>query len=393
MLNSLPVRLLWHSFNWLTRLAIVASATMAVLIALAIIALRYYLLPDIEQYHDRITASLTSAIGNTVTIGKIDGDWQGMQPRLNFTDVRILDEQQQPALVLPAINSSVSWMSLFSAELRLASLEIDRPELLVRRSAQGGFYIGGVALSKQNGGNGLADWLLHQSHMVVRDALVVWVDERRDAPPLELQQVNLLIESSFGHHRFALRALPPAGLATPLDVRGDLQGSSFDDISDWRGQLFTQLYYTDVTAWRPWLDLPGEFSRGRGALRGWLGIEDGKVAQITADLDLRDAVTRLSEDVPELVLLELRGRAAWQKMADGFEISTRRLAMRTQSGIELRPTDLYFRTVGAGQSAAGEIRANQLQLEALVGLARYMPLEAGLRARLDAYAPSGKVSI
>ena len=143
MLNSLPVRLLWHSYNWLTRLVIVTSATMAVLIALAIIALRYYLLPDIEQYHDRITASLTSAIGNTVTIGKIDGDWQGMQPRLNFTDVRILDEQQQPALVLPAINSSVSWMSLFSAELRLSSLEIDRPELLVRRGAQGGFYIGG----------------------------------------------------------------------------------------------------------------------------------------------------------------------------------------------------------------------------------------------------------
>ncbi len=392
MLNSLPVRLLWHSYNWLTRLVIVASAIMAVLIALAIIALRYYLLPDIEQYHDRITASLTSAIGNTVTIGKIDGDWQGMQPRLNFTDVRILDEQQQPALVLPAINSSVSWMSLFSAELRLASLEIDRPELLVRRGAQGGFYIGGVALTNQGGGNDLADWLLHQSRMVVRDALVVWVDERRDAPPLVLQQVNLLIESSFSHHRFALRALPPAGLATPLDVRGDLQGSSFDDISDWRGQLFTQLDYTDVTEWRPWLDLPGEFSRGRGALRGWLGIEDGKVTQITADMDLRDAVTRLSEDVPELVLLELRGRAAWHKTAGGFEISTRRLAMRTQSGIELQPTDIYLRSGGAGQSADGEIRANQLQLEVLAGLARYLPLEVGLRARLDAYAPSGKVS-
>ena len=97
----------------------------------------------------------------------------------------------------------------------------------MRRDAQGEFYIGGVAFSKQNGENDLADWLLHQSHMVVRDALIVWVDERRDAPPLVLQQVNLLIESSFSHHRFALRALPPAGLATPLDVRGDLQGSKF----------------------------------------------------------------------------------------------------------------------------------------------------------------------
>jgi len=37
-----------------------------------------------------------------------------------------MDEQQQPALVFPGINSRFL-MSLFSAELRLASLEIDRP--------------------------------------------------------------------------------------------------------------------------------------------------------------------------------------------------------------------------------------------------------------------------
>ena len=394
MLNSFTFRLLWRSLSWLTRLAIVASAALAVLIALAIIALRYYLLPDIEQYHDRITASLASAIGNTVTIGKIEGDWQGLQPRLNFTDVRILDEQQQPALVLPGINGRVSWMSLFSAELRLASLEISKPELLIRRDAQGKIFIGGIALSKQGDEKDLSAWLLHQSRMVVRDALVVWVDERRAAPPLVLQQVNFRVESLFSHHLFALRALPPSELATPLDVRGDFQAASFDDISDWRGQLFTQLDYTDVIAWRSWLDLPSEFSRGHGALRGWLGIKDGKVAQITADLDLRDVVTKLSEDLPEMDLVELRGRAAWQEVADGFEISTRHLAVRLQNGIELRPTDFYFRTQAAGdrQPAGGVIRANQLQLETIAGLARYFPLQDGLRTKLEAYAPSGKLS-
>jgi len=160
MLNSLPVRLLWRSFNWLTRLAIIASAALAVMMAIAIIALRYWLLPDIEQHHGKITASLSSAIGNPVTIGKIEGDWQGFRPRLNFSDMRILDEQRQAALVLPNINVSVSWMSLFTAELRLASLEIDRPELLVRRDVEGRIYIGGVPLSKKNSDKDLADWLL-----------------------------------------------------------------------------------------------------------------------------------------------------------------------------------------------------------------------------------------
>lgn len=401
MLNSLPIRLLWrtirllwHSLNWLTRLTIVASAVMAVLTAVAILALRYVLLPNVEQYHDMITASLASSIGNPVTIGKIEGDWQGLRPRLGFTDVRILDEQRQTALVLPRIDGSVSWLSLPAAELRLSGLEIDRPELLIRRDAHGQIHVGGIALSQQGTNNDISDWLLRQSHTVIRDALIVWVDELRDAPPLVLQRVNLRIESLFSHHRFALRAVPPKGLAAQLDVRGDFRGASFDDLSLWRGQIFTQLDYTDVTAWRPWLDLPDEFSRGRGALRGWLSVKGGKMTEIIADLDLHDVVTRLAENLPEMTLLDLRGRAAWKKVAGGMEISTRGLQLRLQNGVEMKPTDVYFRNVKPvnGQPANGDVRANLLQLESLASLVSFLPLEADLRARLDAYAPRGKVS-
>jgi uncharacterized protein (TIGR02099 family) len=394
MLKFFTFRLLWRSLSWLKRLVIVTTTVLAVLIALAIIALRYYLLPDVERFHDMITASMSSAVGNTVSVGKIEGDWQGLQPHLRFTDVRILDKEHQPALAFQSIDGSVSWMSMFTAELRLASLEISKPELLIRRDTQGKIYIGGLALSKQGEENNLSDWLLHQSRMVVRDALVVWVDEQRAAPPLVLQQVNLRIENFFSQHMFALRAMPSQDLATPLDIRGDFHGASFEDFSDWRGQLFTQLDYTDLKAWRSWLDFPGEFRHGRGALRGWLGIKGGKVAQITTDLVLRDIATRLSDDLPEMSIVELQGRIAWQEVADGFEISTRRLAMRLQDGIELRPTDFYFRTQTAGdrQAASGEVRANQLQFETIARFARYIRLDEGLRSKLQAYAPRGKIS-
>src|ERR1019366_7302094 len=255
------------------------------------------------------------------------------------------------------------------------------------------------ALSKKGGDNNLADWLLHQSNIVVRNALIVWIDEERDAPPLVLQQVNVRVDSFFSRHSFALSAIPPSELATPLDVRGEFHGKSFDNLGTWQGQIFTQLDYTDVTAWRPWLDLPGEFNRGRGALRGWLNVEGGKVTGITADLDLRDVVAKLAEDVPEMALLELRGRAAWQEVTGGFEVSTTHLAMRLQNGVEFQPTDFYFRAVNAsnkqrvgGQPANGQIRANLLQLESLASLAKFLPMETDLRARMDAYAPRGKVS-
>jgi uncharacterized protein YhdP len=394
MLNTFSSRLLWQGLNWLSRFVVVVSAIAAVLIASGIIVLRYWLFPVIEQYHDRITSTLSYAIGNPVTIGKIQGDWQGFLPYLKITDLRILDDQGQPALVLQHINGSLSWMSLFTAKLRLASLEIDSPELLIHRDAHGKLFIGNLEISKQGRNNDFADWVLQQSNMVVRNARIIWVDEQRDAPPLVLQHVNLRFDRLFSKHRFALRAIPPGELATPLDVRGEFYGDSFGNFATWRGRLFTQLDYTDVTAWRPWLDLPSQFSRGRGAVRGWFGVTDGRVTQVTADLDLKDVVTRLGEDVPEMSMLKVQGRASWQEISGGFEVSTRHLMMRLQNGLEFQPTDFFFRSLYAhdSQRASGEIRANSLQLESLARLAKFLPIKADLRARMDAYEPRGTVS-
>ncbi|NNM79870.1 MAG: TIGR02099 family protein [Gallionella sp.] len=395
MWNSRPIRLLWHSFNWLTRIAIVCAMTGLMLVALGIVALRYWLLPDIEQYHEKITTALTRVIGRSVTIDKIQADWQGLNPRLNLVNLSMLDEQKNPALVLPSVRVSVSWLSVFAAELRFANLEIDRPELLVRRDVQGNLFVGGVAVAQQGGGDNsnLADWLLRQSRMVARNALIVWLDEQRGAPPLVLENVDVRIENLLNRHRFALHAVVPAELASPLDVRGDFHGVSFDDTQGWRGQLFTQLQYANITAWRPWLDLPDEFSRGRGALRGWLDVSAGKVSRLQVDLAVRDVATRLADDVPEMTLRSLRGRASWHALAAGFEVETKNLTMQLDSGMALPTTDLYLRILNAQakQPASGEIRANVLQLETLVSLANFVPIPADLRAQLDAFAPRGKV--
>ena len=394
MLNSPHVRFIWRSLNWLTRLAIVATAIMSVSIAVIIIMLRYVLLPGIEAYHDTITSSLSAATGNPVTIGKIAGDWMGFRPHLDLSDVRILDEHQQPALVFPRIEASVSWTSLFAGELRLDSLDIERPELQVRCNSMGELSVGGMKLSAGRSDNKLSNWLLHQSSVVVRDAQIIWVDEQRDALPLVLKQVNLRIENSFGQHGFALRAVPPEEFASPLDMRGELEGESFDRRDTWYGQIFTQFEFADASAWKHWLDLPREFSNGRGAVRGWLGVQKGKISGVTADLALSGVVAQLAEDLPEMQFDTLRGRVVWQTDKDGNTVSTHGLSLRMQDGLELQPTDFYLHTGKALDShpASFEVRANSMQLETLARLSAYFPLDTAMRTKLDEYAPTGKIS-
>ena len=388
-----------RGFKRLRRMALMVMLLLLIVAAGLLLALRYWVLPDIGRYHGDITAAASHAIGQPVIIGKIEADWRGIRPRLLFTDVRILDKQGQTALALPSVDNVLSWMTLLAGEVRLYSLELDQPDLLVKRDAQGMLHIAGVALSSQLAGSSASDWLLHQSLIMVRNARITWLDERRAAPPLVLNQVNLRLENSGSRHSFALRAQPPAQLSTQLDVRGDFHGASFDDFNVWSGQLFTQLDYTDIAAWRPWLSLPAALKRGRGAVRGWVGAEEGKVVQVTADLSLADVQTQLADDLPPLDMPTLRGRVAWHDGAQNFEVSTRKLSLRMKDGLLLRPTDFYLRLdkasdgqAGDGYLGSGEMRANTLELLSLVRLTNFLPLQPDLKQQLADFSPRGLVS-
>jgi len=103
--------------------------------------------------------------------------------------------------------------------------------------------------------NKFANMLLNQSRDSCARRAYFWLDEKLEKPLLEFDEVNLLLENGWNHHRFAMRAIPPAELATQLDVRGDLYGKSFDNLQDWRGEIYSQLEYADLAAWKRWLPL------------------------------------------------------------------------------------------------------------------------------------------
>jgi uncharacterized protein (TIGR02099 family) len=392
MWNSRPIRIVWHSLSWVTRFAIELAMGVMLLIALSIVLLRYLLLPNIEHFHTKIIAKATQVIGHPVTIEKISADWQGLRPRLTLINLSMLDEQQQPALVLPKVEMRISWLSLLATELRFASLEVDNAEILILRDVAGNFHVGGLAIDPHaSSDNQLADWLLHQSRMVVRNALIVWVDQQRDVPALVLQNVSLRLENKLTQHRLALRATPLPELSSPLDIRADFTGDSFNDWTAWRGQIFGELQYADLAAWRNWFDLPRELSKGKGAMRAWVDLAHAKLTKLQVDLAVRDVETKLSDDVPVMRLSQLSGRVNWQNMDSGFELQTQRLKMNLVGGMALPVTDLYVR-MSPEKNTINAVRANVLQLETLVTLANFVPIPADLRTQLVAYAPRGKVN-
>ncbi|MFA5825575.1 MAG: YhdP family protein, partial [Gallionellaceae bacterium] len=239
-----------------------------------------------------------------------------------------------------------------------------------------------------------SDWLLHQSQIIVRDGRVTWQDDLYDRPSLVFDQVQLRLDNSGRHHRFAVHVAPPVTVSAPLDVRGDLVGSSFSDWDDWRGELYAQIRHADVAAWGSWLNLPNEFSRAKGDLRAWLGIAGGQLNRVTADLNLSEVQSRLAADLPPLNLTALSGRVGWHAVERGIEVSTQKLSLQMVNGFKLQPTDFYLRLAGSRESrfAAGEIQANAIELSDLAVMAEYIPLGKAFKQKLADYSPRGHIA-
>ncbi len=379
--NSTMKRL-WRVIEVLAWAAFFSFAVLA-------LAVRFWVLPDIERYRGEIVSAVSAAVGRPVKIGAIDAGWDGLRPQIGFSDVRILDAEGREALVLPRVENVVSWRSLLHRDLRLHSLAIEAPRLTVRRDAAGALHIAGLELGATPGDGRGADWVLAQSEIVVRGAEIEWRDELRNAPPLVLRALTLRLRNSGNEHAIGITASPPPGLAASLELRAELGGRTVNDRAAWNGRIYAEVGYIDLAAWRPWIDYPFDIRQGQGALRVWATLKNGVVHEGTADLALAGVRASLADYVDPLELVSLNGRVHGRALPDGVELSGRGLALVMERGPAIPRTD--FQIVWR-PATGGAIAASLIDLEATAELVEALPLPPQLAGVLRDLAPRGMLA-
>ena len=383
--------------RWRVAARIVGWALVALyfLFAATLLFLRYYALPKIGEYRSDIEQIASKALGQRITIGAIEADWQGLRPELLLANVTVFDHDGSPALTLPAVEATLSWISALIGSPRFYSLVFDQPRIEIRRDEAGKFYVAGIELhAEQAGDSGIAQWVFSQREIVIRDASLSWDDKQRGAPLLELPAFNFVLRNGFLRHRFAFKAKPSAALASALDVRGNLNGAEAGDPGAWVGQVYAELEYTDLVAWRPWVDYPFDIRSGTGGVRLWLNLQGKTSTELTADVALSKVAGRVAKDTPLLELDYLQGRlGASRREGKGFEVFGRKLTIRTGTGIDIPPADFRVRWKAAegAMPAEGEIDVDGIELAPLARLAEYLPFPQATRARLAATDPRGSV--
>ncbi|MDR0441010.1 MAG: TIGR02099 family protein [Candidatus Accumulibacter sp.] len=373
---------------------------------LAVLSLRYWVLPHIEDYRAVIERAIGEGIGQAVRIGRAEASWAGFYPDLILYDVSVADAEGRPALAFSRIETELSWRSVIDARLRLTRLRIDEPTLHMRRGGDGRFFIAGIPLARGGGakegggGGGISAWALDQRRIRIDGATLIWEDELRGAPPLVMEDVNIAIDNDGERHRFGLTALLPGEFASRMDVRGDFT-SRFDAPGAWSGQVFAEIGYADLAIWKRWVDYPFVLPHGRGALRAWLNFDGGAPRELTADVALRDVNLKLGEALPALELESLSGRVQAGFPGNGLALKGRGLALVSRAALDsgderpmrVDPTDfeLEWRKDPESGKNAGSAGITRMDVEALARLAAYLPFDARWRQLLEDYAPRGEI--
>ncbi len=383
----------------LLRLAFTLVVAGLVLFLALLVAVRYVVFPNLDRYRDTIAARLSHELGQPVTIGGLEGSWDGWNPRVVLTDLAIRDAAAPGAgalLTLPNVQFVVAWTSIVVRDVRLRSLVIERPALAVRRDTQGRFHIGGIEFDVDAPTTNLTfvEWLARQREIVVRDARVVWQDELRGAPPLSLERVRFKLEQTRTGVRFGLVGSPPAELASPLDLRGELLAGSLGDWRTARGRFYLRLDYADVARWRDWVPVLRPVDAGEGALRVWTDVAGGVTTAVVADLELTGVRGHVAPKLPQLDLDYLRGRITWKHTPGRREIVLHDLTFRTLAGQALAPVTM---TIAAEESPEGRITGGTLAFDRidakpLSELAIHLPLPEQVRNDLVALDLRGSVT-
>ena len=390
----------------LTRLAtravraiVYAVAAVLLLLTLVWVALHAWIVPRIDDYRPRLEAVAARVVGLPLRIGQLRAQTTGLVPSFELREVAFLDPQGRTALLLPRVVFSLSFQSVLS--LGFDQLYIDGPQLDVRRGADGRIRVGGLDLAATDAdpaaGAEAADWFFSQREFVIRGGTVRWIDEWRRLPPLALTGVDFVLRNGARRHDMRLDASPPAGWGDRFTVIGQfrrpLLSRHAGRWSDWSGQAYADFGRVDVSRLRQHAHLGIEVGQGHGAVRLWTDVVDGEMTGITADLALGEVTATLGPDLRPLSLRGIQGRLGGRRLASGFELFTQALRFETADGLVWPGGNVFVSHAQpeGRMPAIGEIRADQLDLQALSRIASHLPLGTVTHGLLRDHATQGRV--
>jgi uncharacterized protein (TIGR02099 family) len=289
--------------KYLLRLALLSLLLLYFVAVATMLTVRYWALPRINEWRPLIEQHVSTAVGAKVSIANISADWSGLNPTLAVRDLAVNDVNGDVLLQVPAASAVVSWRSLLDFELRLSRLEITGIDLAATRHEDGTVSIAGQRVESHSNEQLKLDrdtlavrWLLDQGEIVIRQASFRWHDQLRQAPALNLSQIDVSLSNSLFRHELRLMASLPESVGKGIEfvMRTENILSQMAPGSTREAEIFIELQDVHLAGLAPWVDVPAV--SGNIAARAWIDVHAGLLGQTTLELSAKKIALPLATD-------------------------------------------------------------------------------------------------
>jgi len=389
---SLRLRVFAILAKWALR--VLAMAWLAV--GLLWCGLHFVIVPRIADFRPWVETQATQALGLQVRIGESQARSNGVIPSIELLRVTVFDREGREALLLPSVSAALSPRSILG--LGFEQLHVDSPQLDIRRTMDGKWWIAGLEMATAPTQDGAgADWLFSQAEVALVNGSVTWTDETRSVEPVTFQRVNLVVRNRLRTHSMRLDADPPEHWGARLSVQGvfrqPLLSRHAGQWTDWDGQAYADFSRVDLAELGRYVDLGVQLARGSGVFRAWVDVVRGTPTGAVADVSLSQVNLTTGPSLEPLALASVSGRLGAKALDGGSEFSTESLQFVTQDGLHWPGGNVRLQLFAPSNKAPehGTLTADRLDLAALAQIAGRLPLEPQAHALLQRLDPKGVV--
>ena len=391
-----------HSKLWVRGWKIVRMGLITfVLIAVALIlSVQFYFIPNANTWKQDIASQLTQRIGHTVTIGHINAGWHAMHPHLHISDLILFDSTGNPSLQLGSVNADIAWSSLLLRELYLFDLRVDAPTIVIHRNVHGNLFVAGIEIGNNNKfpGSSFGDWLIHQRHLHITQAKILWQDDYRHAPPLILSHASLTVNNFSVRHSFAFSATPPAKLAQPFQLNGVFYGRSLESLSSWHGRVGMNFPSLDLSSLKTYVNYP--FVLESGVLGGTLHAQlaNRRLTELRGKVYINNLVAQNDTAHPLLKIDHLSTGLEYEARENAYSLKLDKLTLALPgNSSQHNPLSVpmnFFLDIAhqKGNLLKVNAQADHFDLDKMRKIAASLPLPDNIAGWLAQYRPQGKMT-
>lgn len=315
--------------NRLAAFLLTLSRQLFWIIAFGLILAAFYvslgrqLVPLVAEYRAEVQEKAQAALGMPITLGRLEGRWEGFAPRLLAHDVLLGEGDSAMRLDRIAIVPDLPG-SLWARAWRLNRLELSGVQLSVAEDAEGKWRVEGLPARTEQKPPELQKMLESLQRVrgwVVRNSQITL--EPFGESPLTLSYTDLSLRVDGERLRVDGRSILPDGQPLALNIQGRVQPQRWQHAE---AQFYLSLPQSDWAAWLP-RRLTADWHLQTLKMGGELWVSWREQALERAALRLNASQLSMSFADREPVQLEdLGGEAYIDRNEQGYRLLLDRLA-------------------------------------------------------------------